>query len=103
MACIIWKLPSGDEYKVPEGQAHRPSPGALNTGKIDWTCDGAVARHEVDAMIERNGIMWGSAVKWVTNKIGVKQCSACKARETILNSVKELGWPEVVRQLKETF
>lgn len=104
MACIIWQMPNGDEFKVPAEKAHRPPAGAFNTGRIDWNCEGgATQQNEVDAMMERNGIMWGSAIKWVTQRIGVKQCSSCKAREMILNSAKELGWAETMRQLKETF
>jgi hypothetical protein len=103
MACIIWQLATGEEFKVPEGKAHVPPLGAFNTGRIDWDCAGATARHEVDAMLEKHGVQWGSAIKWVTNKAGIKQCSSCKARETILNSAKELGWAETLKQLKETF
>lgn len=103
MACIIWQLPNGERYLVAENKAHHPSPGAFNTGVIDWTCDGNTERDEIDAMIEHNGIQWGSAIKWVTQRIGIKQCSACKAREAILNHVKEHGWAETIRQLKDTF
>lgn len=103
MACIIWQLPNGDTYLVGEGEAHRPAPGAKNTGRVDWTCKGGTEQNEVDAKIAEAGIQWGSAIKWVTSKVGVKQCSACKAREVILNHAKELGWAETLKQLKETF
>lgn len=97
-------MPSGEEFKVPAEVAHTPPPGAFNTGRIDWECaGGATARDEVDAMMERNGILWGSAVKWVTQRIGIKQCSACKAREEILNHAKKYGWVETMKQLRETF
>lgn len=87
---------------MAEATAHTPPPGAVNTGKIDWTCKGGTQQHEVDAMMEAEGIQWGSAIKWVTSKVGLKQCSSCKAREVILNHAKELGWGETLRQLKET-
>lgn len=105
MACIIWKRPDGTEYRVASGQAFRPGLGDQNTGLIDWQCDNSpgTTQHEVDAMLDKSGVQWGNAIKWVTNKIGVKQCSSCKAREVILNSAKELGWTEVMRQLKDTF
>lgn len=105
MACIVWQLPDGTEYRVAENQAHRPPLGAFNTGKIDWTCKNLMAstQHEVDAMMEQAGVQWGSAIKWVTQKIGVKQCSACKAREVILNNAKKLGWTETMRQIAATY
>lgn len=102
MACIIWELPNGDRYLVGENVAHTPSLGAFNTGLVDWTCEGGTQQSEVDAMIEKAGIPWGSAIKWVTSKIGLNQCSACKAREVILNHVKENGWTETFKQIKET-
>lgn len=102
MACIIWELPNGETYLVGENESHKPVPGAKNTGKVDWTCKGGTEQHEVEAKITEAGIQWGSAIKWVTSKVGIKQCSACKAREVILNHAKELGWAETLRQLKET-
>lgn len=102
MACIIWKLQSGKEYLVPEETAHTPPLGAANTGKIDFSCKGGTEQHEVDAMLEKSGIQWGTAIKWVTTHIGLKQCSSCKAREAILNQVKELGWAKTLRQISET-
>ena len=103
MACIVWRMPNGEEFKVPAEKAHKPPLGAFNTGIVDWACEGgSTQQREVDAMMERNGIQWGSAIAWVTKRIGVRQCSSCKAREEILNSAKELGWAETIRQLKET-
>lgn len=103
MACVVWQLPTGEEYLVAEGEAHRPAPGAKNTGRIDWTCNGSTDSSEVDAKLKEAGIQWGSAIKWVTSKLGIHQCSSCKARETILNHANELGWAETLKQLKETF
>jgi len=103
MACITWELPNGDRYLVMENEAHNPPLGAFNTGIIDWGCDGSTGRSEVDAMLEKAGIQWGSAIKWVTSKIGINQCSGCKAREVILNHAKELGWAETLKQLKDSF
>lgn len=102
MACITWQLPNGDKYLVAENEAHNPPIGAFNTGIVDWTCNGGTQKHEVDAMLEEEGLKIGSAIAWVTKKIGIKQCSACKARETILNSATKLGWAETLKQIKET-
>jgi len=102
MACITWELPNGDRYLVAENEAHRPPFGAFNTGIVDWTCQGGTQRSEVDAMMEKSGVQWGSAIAWVTKRIGLKQCSSCRAREEILNAASELGWAETMKQIKET-
>ena len=102
MACITWQLPNGETYLVAENTPHTPPIGAFNTGVIDWTCIGGTQQNEVDAMLEQAGIKWGSAIKRVTQWIGLKQCSGCKAREVILDKAKELGWAETLRQLKDT-
>lgn len=97
-------MPNGEEFKVPENKAHTPPVGAFNTGRVDWECEGgATTRDELNAQMERNGVQWGSAIKWVTKRLGIKQCSACKARETILNHAAEKGWAATIKELKETF
>lgn len=102
MACIIWQLPNGKEYLVGENVAHMPPLGAFNTGKIDWTCEGSTSQHEVDAMLQTQGLKLGDAIAWVTKKIGIKQCAPCKARQEILNNAQKLGWSETIKQIKET-
>ena len=104
MACIIWQMSNGEEFKVPENKAHTPPLGAVNTGRIDWECAGN--EHDpakMAAIMASNGIQWGSAVKWVASRIGIKQCSACTAREEILNHAREKGWAATIKELKETF
>lgn len=103
MACITWRLLDGQTYLVGEGVTHTPPVGTVNTGIVDWTCQGGTQQNEVDAMMEKAGVQWGSAIKWVTKRIGLKQCSSCKAREEILNHAKEYGWIETMKQLKDTF
>ena len=102
MACVTWQLADGQRYLVAEHTTHTPPPGAINTGVVDWSCAGSTAQNEVDAMLEKAGIQWGTAVKKVTSWIGLRQCSSCKAREVILNKAAELGWAETLRQLKDT-
>lgn len=102
MACVTWELPNGERYLVGEGVPHSPVAGAFNTGIVDWTCVGGTQQNEVDAMLEQAGIKWGTAIKKVTGWIGMKQCSACTAREVILDKAHELGWVETLRQLKDT-
>jgi hypothetical protein len=103
MACIVWELPGGETYLVAEGEAHIPPLGAKHTGKVKWDCGESTPQDEVDEMLEKQGIPWGSAIKWATSKVGISQCSRCKAREEILNHARELGWAETLRQIKETF
>ena len=102
MACITWELPNGDRYLVQEAAAHTPPLGAFNTGIVDWTCEGSTEQHEVDAMLEKQGLKLGDAIAWVTKKIGLKQCAPCKARQEILNNAQKLGWSETLKQIKET-
>lgn len=103
MACIVWELPNKTRYLVAGSTSHRPPLGAINTGIIDWTCEGGTQQSEVDAMLEKEGLKLGDSIAWVTKKLGIQQCAPCKARQTILNHAKEVGWVETIRQLKETF
>lgn len=102
MACLVWKLPSGERYNVAENTAHNPAPGAVNTGIVDWDCEGSTGQSEVDAILEKHGLKLGSAIAWVTKRVGLRQCSSCKAREVILDNAGKLGWAETIRQIKET-
>jgi len=52
--------------------------------------------------LEKAGVRWGDAVKWVTSKMGLRQCAACHSRQEILNQARQLGWAETIRQIKET-
>jgi len=108
MACIIWKLFNGTEYLVTENTAHTPPPGAENTGKIDWNCAPTPMPapgdpFEVDEHLNRGGVKWGSVIAWATSKAGIKKCTACAARELILNNVKEVGWTETLKAITATF
>jgi hypothetical protein len=102
MACIILETPNGTTYRWPDNQARTPVPGEKIVG-VDWACGPQILEDEVNARLKEEGIQWGSAIKWVTQRIGLKQCSSCKAREEILNRVKELGWAQTLKELKETF
>lgn len=105
MACIIWQLPDGSHYLVAENSTHYPSrTGAVNTGRVVWNCgpEGEATKDELEKHLEENAILWGDAVAWVTKKLGMSQCSPCKARQEILNNAKTLGWAETLKQLKAT-
>lgn len=58
---------------------------------------------QLNEALGSEGIQWGDAIAWATDKAGVKPCAPCKSRIHILNHVKQLGLKETLRQLKETF
>ena len=99
MGCIILKSERG-ERKIPENTPYQLLKGESIVG-VDWNCAGQEQR-SVEEELAKEGIQWGDAIAWVTKKIGMKQCAPCKARQEILNSARELGWSETIRQLKET-
>lgn len=103
MACITWRLASGETYLVAENEAHMPPPGAYNTGLVKWDCGTSTPQDELDERLEQQGLKIGDTIAWVTKKLGIKQCAPCKARQEILNHARELGWGETFRQIKETF
>jgi hypothetical protein len=53
--------------------------------------------------LEKEGIQWGDAIKWATDKLGIKQCARCRQDQAILNQARQLGLAETIRQIKETF
>ena len=88
MGCIILSSEFG-ERKIPENEPYNLLKGETIVG-VDWTCNGMEQR-DVQAELERQGIPWGKAVAYATKMVGMKQCSACKAREYLLDHVKENG------------
>lgn len=56
----------------------------------------------IEAELSTHGLKLGDAIAWVTHKLGIQQCAPCKARQEILNSIKELGVIETARRIKET-
>lgn len=102
MACIVFKSSLG-ERRIPEGVAYNAIPGEVQVG-IDWDCGGDLVSHpsEVDKKLESEGLKLGDAIAWMTKKLGIPQCTACAARQEILNSVEKLGWKETFKQIRET-
>lgn len=100
MACIVWRLPSGETYDIGEGVAHTPQQGAYNTGVVKYDCK-PTGRDEVEQMLEKHGLKLGDAVAKVTKWLGIRECTPCAARRKILNNARELGWAETIRQLKD--
>jgi hypothetical protein len=101
MACVILTSEAGDR-RVPENTPYVLLPGEQITG-VDWLCDPTAEKDELERKLQEEGIPWGKVVKAMAGRLGVKQCSACKAREAILDQAKKNGWAETFRQLKETF
>lgn len=103
MACIEIKNLNDETQMIPENTSY-PSSWTF-TGRIDMNCGNApeFTGPSVEEKLSGEGIQWGSAIAWVTGKVGLKKCSACSAREYILNHARENGWAETFKQIKETF
>lgn len=99
MSCIILKSPLG-ERRIPENVSYQLLKGEKIIG-VDWACDGS-DQTSVDAELAKSGLKLGDAIAWVTKKFGIQQCSACAARQQILNHARELGFAETLKQIKET-
>ena len=92
--------------KVAEGQPYRLMSGETIVGYEHTDEKGAITDIPPESLndhLEKEGIQWGDAVKWVASRLGVKQCAPCRARQEILNNASNLGWTETIRQIKSTF
>ena len=103
MACIRYQTPAGTVYSWPEGKARTPIKGEIQLPDIDWNCGDVQEADELSAIFQKEGIKWGTAIKYVAKKLGATHCSRCSARDVILNDAGELGWTETIKRLKETF
>lgn len=104
MACIILKNAIGKERVIPEAMPYQKAIDEEIIGVI-WNCgwQPSLTSDEVGDKLTEDGIQWGSAIKWATTQLGLKQCASCKAREVILNHAKENGWIATLKAIKDTF
>jgi len=51
--------------------------------------------------LEQAGVQWGDAVKWATDRLGIHQCASCEEAQAVMNHVKQLGWVEAIRQIRQ--
>lgn len=104
MACLIVTGPWGERLlpEGPDGNVRGKRKGETIVG-VKPDCGVIQPRDIVDDEMEKAGVAWGDAIAWVTKRIGIKQCSPCKARQEILNSAGQLGFAETFRQIKDTF
>ena len=51
--------------------------------------------------LEASGLQWGDAVKWMADKLGIEQCPSCRETQIVLNNVRQLGWAEAIRQIRQ--
>lgn len=105
MACFLLKSQWGERWMAENQPYQRLEGEYIVEGVVRWDCGPQATdaiEDEVHSNLEKSGIKWGDAIAWTTKKLGIKQCAPCKARQEILNSAKELGWAETIRQLKET-
>lgn len=104
MACLEIKNREGNTELIPENTPY--SSDWKFTGRIDVSCKGVnfqTSGETIEEKLAKEGIQWGDAIAWATKKAGFEQCSACKARQEILNHVKENGWLNTIKALKGTF
>lgn len=59
--------------------------------------------HDLKEELGKQGIQWGDALAWATHKAGIQQCAGCVKRQHLMNSAKQLGIVETVRQIAGTF
>jgi len=53
--------------------------------------------------LKDKGIQWGDAIAWATTKVGLTKCSACRARQELLNQIKQNGLAYTLSAIKDTF
>ena len=104
MACFLLKGPLGERW-MASGEPYLKLKGeSIVEGQIKWDCGGTSSSSD-DLMdkLEAEGIQWGDAIAWASNKLGINQCAPCKARQEILNHTKEHGWLGTLKALKDSF
>ena len=104
MACVKWKLPTGDSYWASTDVPIRHPVGAVNTGEINWDCGSQVisppsSLDNLTDVFNEDGFMVGNAVKKITNAIGITQCLSCKGRQQNYNRVGL----EIQQKIKDLF
>ncbi len=77
------------------GRKYDPDP--IGTINVRSRSDGQLRED-----LEKEGIQWGSAIAWVTKKLGIQECGNCAVRKELLDTVKERGWLETIKLLKQT-
>jgi len=101
MACFLLKGPLGERW-MASGEPYQLLKGeAIVEGGIKWDCGDT--SDELMDKLEAEGIKWGDVIANVTQRLGIKQCAPCKARQTILNDIQEVGFLATVKLLKGTF
>lgn len=103
MACFLLKSKWGERWMADNEPYQRLEGEYIVEGAVRWECGPTEGNNdEVFAKMEAAGVQWGDAIAWVTKRLGIEQCAPCKARQEILNKVKEVGWIETFKQIKET-
>ena len=108
MACIlIENVLNGQRSWQPEGVSYGPE-FRLVPGFVEWNCGPMPSAAppmtkdliELNETLEKEGIQWGDAIAWATEKAGIKQCPACHARQLILNEAGANGLPLTIKSIK---
>lgn len=108
--CVNVSKPDGTYYGVPVGVSFTLAPGEIIVGRSQECAkqppkilSASVPHEDIYGKLKSEGVPIGSAIAWITKKLGIKQCASCVARRLILDNIARVGWTETVRQIKETF
>lgn len=99
MAMIVLKGPNGLR-RVEEGVPYRRLPGEQVIGseadKTEEELNNALAKESMGL-----GDFIEKSFKLLPEAIRPTHCSACEKRKRVLNRVKEIGWVEAIKQIRE--
>ena len=87
MACL--KIQRGNTIIVLPEASDLNIRGMIAGDRIigtDMRCGEILPYDDLDSLLTSDGLMVGNLVKAVTNKLGIKQCLACKGRQRNLNA-----------------
>lgn len=87
MACL--KIQRGNTIIVLPESPDLNVRGMIAGDKIigtDMQCGEILTYDDLESLVTSDGLMVGNLVKAVTNKLGIKQCLACKGRQRNLNA-----------------
>jgi hypothetical protein len=96
---ILLKGPNGLR-RVEEGTPYRKLAGEVVVGSEADAVD-----TEMNDVLEKEGMGLGDFIeksfKLLPEKIRPKHCTKCEKRKLVLNRVKDIGWVQAIKQIRE--
>jgi hypothetical protein len=96
---ILLKGPDGLR-RVEEGVPYRKLPGEVVVGS-----EKDVVESEMNNALSKEGMGLGDFIeksfKLLPEAIRPTHCSKCEKRKLVLNRVKEIGWVQAIKQIRE--